>query len=440
MRGGYVLCTDPGPDPDDAKAILSLAMLDLQGELELLAVIANGGGSPDDRATLARCLLDHVGATHVPVGVGSAGKPTTAAAHEYAIDGYACTDRSRLEDGRLLLLRVLTEAPPKSITLVCISALTDFAAILRERPELVLAKVREVAIQGGMERTDGVPIAPGEPLPAHASAWRPDASANNLFDMRAAEAAYAFCLAHGLPMSVVNRKAVPMLPMQLAHSFAVSTGCPVARYLADSQFKGLEALWIRVCNGQLPARCTKRWFMSSFCGVDAARFDAERLDELDASSPIAKHLHGFVMPYDVIAVMSVLAATRESATPALIHGAHGATHRLFLSDEHMLDGRVVARLLGAVFQQVTVVTAAIDAVSEAKGGARGGGGLVRALERERAEMRGRTASALLVRLSCSAIDGFGCRAQPEAHARSTAFGSATRRYHPLPLGWHAPPF
>ena len=77
--------------------------------------------------------------------------------------------------------------------------------------------------------------------------------------MAAANAVYSFCFERGLRLTVTSRNAVPLLPMQLAKSFAERTACPVLRYLADAQFLGLAGLWKKLCQGQLPARCTKQW-------------------------------------------------------------------------------------------------------------------------------------------------------------------------------------
>ena len=95
---------------------------------------------------------------------------------------------------------------------------------------------------------------------------------------------------------MVSRNAVPMLPMQLAKSFAERTHCPVMSYLADAQFLGLEGLWQKLCVGQLPPRCTKQWYFETFCGVSKAEFEAKELDKLDASENIVSRLNGFVKP------------------------------------------------------------------------------------------------------------------------------------------------
>lgn len=138
--------------------------------------------------------------------MGSPGVSCEAHSYEYAIDGYDTVCDSSLCDGHELLLRVLREAVPQSLTFVLISSLRDFADVLAEEPALVLSRVMEVAIQGGLEWSE------------EANVWVPDSSNNNSFDQDAAAALYASCFSKGLPMSIVSRHAVPLLPMQLAKS------------------------------------------------------------------------------------------------------------------------------------------------------------------------------------------------------------------------------
>ncbi|KAG8463889.1 hypothetical protein KFE25_000057 [Diacronema lutheri] len=109
---GFVLVTDPGPDPDDIKALLVAAVLHRHGRIVLRAVIANGGQQADLRAKLARCVLDHVGVLDVPVGIGSAGSEYSAQAHEYQLEGFEEVDlaRSFAERKSCELLRYLASA------------------------------------------------------------------------------------------------------------------------------------------------------------------------------------------------------------------------------------------------------------------------------------------------------------------------------------------
>ena len=97
-------------------------------------------------------------------------------------------------------------------------------------------------------------------------------------------------------MTVTSRLAVPLLPMQLAKSFALRTKCPIMSYLAAAQSLGLIGLWQKLCEGKLPARCSKQWFFETFCGVDAAKFERRGCGAFDGSIDIAKHLNGFVKP------------------------------------------------------------------------------------------------------------------------------------------------
>ena len=100
-----VLITDPGPDPDDTKAIVVAASLHRLGTIRFAALVANGGHQAFQRAQLARCVLAHLGVSDVPVGVGSAGKPYVAQAHEYALKGFGAISSADVTDGHALLLR-----------------------------------------------------------------------------------------------------------------------------------------------------------------------------------------------------------------------------------------------------------------------------------------------------------------------------------------------
>jgi inosine-uridine nucleoside N-ribohydrolase len=228
-------------------------------------VIANGGGCARARARLARRMLDHVGANDVPVGVGSDGTEVAAQPHEYKLQGCLEVPDNTLRDGGELLLDALSRAPDQTVSVVLISSLRDFADVCARAPALVRRKVCVVAVQGG--------LVPNTTAPA---GWVPDTSVNNEFDREAAAAVYDFCFEHGLPMTVTSRHAVPVIPMQLARSFAERTDCPVMRYLADAQFLGLCCLWMRLCDDKLPARCTKQVGRGDARGAAAARRRAAR--------------------------------------------------------------------------------------------------------------------------------------------------------------------
>lgn len=147
---GIVLITDPGPDPDDVKALLILGVLHRQRKIRLHAIVTNGGQQADLRARLALCIMDWIGVRDVPIGVGSAGKAYVAEAHEYAISGFDTADISRLMQGPKLLSSVLHAAGERSLTFVAISSMRDLADLMAVEPELFLARTREVAVMGGL--------------------------------------------------------------------------------------------------------------------------------------------------------------------------------------------------------------------------------------------------------------------------------------------------
>jgi hypothetical protein len=205
-RTRVLLITDPGPDPDDIKALLLCWLLHRQRSIELVGVIANGGGQPEARARLAYTILEKLGAAgEIPVGIGSHGNPYAAQPHEFALEGCEEVLSSALLPGKELIASALHGAKHKELTVVLISSLRDFADALVEQPALVLEKVVAVGIMGGLVKDDSSP-----------SGYAPDTSVNNMFDLDAARRVYSWCFAKGIKMGVVSRFAVPMLPMQLA--------------------------------------------------------------------------------------------------------------------------------------------------------------------------------------------------------------------------------
>ncbi|KAG8467505.1 hypothetical protein KFE25_000821 [Diacronema lutheri] len=141
-------------------------------------------------------------------------------------------------------------------------------------------------------------------------------------------------------MSVVSRDAVPLLPMQLARSFAVRTESELLRYLANAQFLGLAGLWQKLCAGQLPARCDKAWYFATFCGIELAEFERRALGVLDERADILGYLNGFIKPYDVIAAMTVLSTTSGWFSPDAEVVVNGTAHLLLLGAEHAMDARL----------------------------------------------------------------------------------------------------
>lgn len=339
----FVLITDPGPDPDDVKSILILGTLHARGALKLRAVVANGGGHPEDRAVLALCLLDALGlGNEVPVGVGSAGEPREAAPHEFSLAGFDNVDRGRLYPGAWLLREAVRDAEPHSLRVVCISSLRDVFDLASDDEAAFIAAVSAVYVQGGLEWNSSE------------ADYRPDTSTNNQLDMAAAERLYALCMRCGVPLRVVSRHAVPMVPMQLARSFADrAEASSVMRYLADAQYLGLCALWGRVCRAEVPARCTREWFWETFGSPDTAAM----VTELGEHDNVRDYLSGAIKPYDVVAVMLAL-PTHEHllAGRGTAVVRNGVEHRLLMKTADLVPVAEVLALLRETYNHVLALS------------------------------------------------------------------------------------
>lgn len=131
------------------------------------------------------------------------------------------------------------------------------------------------------------------------------------------------------------------------------------RYLADAQFLGLRGLWVRLCAGGLPERCSKLWYFTTFCGVDAATFVRLGLDALGADEDIVARLDGIVKPYDVIALMTVLPQTRDLFSRDAIFEYRGCEHLLLLEPTHALTSGPVVTLLREIYCEVVLATTAV---------------------------------------------------------------------------------
>lgn len=344
-----VIVTDPGPDPDDVKSITTSAIQHKAGKIRVHGVVCNGGHQALQRAKLARALLNYLGAHDIPVAVGSAGKPYTPQPHEYAFPGVEDVQESELREGKELIRSILERAGPHSLTFLMISAMTDIAELMQEQPELVLAKVRHLSIMGGLHRTE-------QPDGEGGVVWEPDTAVNNNWDMESAQLMYSFCFERGIPMSVVSRNAVPNLPMSLARDFAArEPNNPVFGYLVNAQELGLIGLWKKLCAGNLPPRCSKQWYFSTFCGVDAATFEARSYESLEADVSIREYLNGHVKPYDVCSLLLALEDAShvgaEQLAPSPVH-LHGTTHRMYLEEGNQIPLDGVTELLRTTFLEV----------------------------------------------------------------------------------------
>ncbi|KAG8462472.1 hypothetical protein KFE25_010297 [Diacronema lutheri] len=129
-------------------------------------------------------------------------------------------------------------------------------------------------------------------------------------------------------------------------------------YLAAAQYFGLEGLWQKLCAGKLPERCSKQWYFATFCSMDADAFEEGAYDELGASADIGAHLNGFVKPYDVIALMTVLPVSKQLFPQSALFEHRGVQHLLLLEEKHAVRALPVVNLLRETYHEVVLVTTA----------------------------------------------------------------------------------
>mmetsp|Transcript_4299 Transcript_4299/g.12114 ORF Transcript_4299/g.12114 Transcript_4299/m.12114 type:complete len:367 (-) Transcript_4299:356-1456(-) len=338
-----VLVSDPGPDPDDAKGILLAAHFHMAKQVRLLGVICCGGGQSRERARLCRRILQLCyPRLKIPVAVGAQGahKPHTPAPHEYDVPGFESTTTDGMPSGTALLRKLLAEAEDNSLTVEIQAAFTDVAEAIAADRGLFRRKVCRVCAMGGLRDPQ-------------AAEWDADEAFNNELDREAANAVYRFCQSEGVSLTVVGRDAVPQLPMTQMRRIAATTQHPVMHYLSNAQDGGLIALWTRVCRKQLPARCTKEWYFTTFCGATPEEFRALEAEGGPADDvDIKEHLHGHVKPYDPMTVMAVLPPSTTAKwfdwkAGALV-GANGTMHHVFQSAELVHGEAITADLISAL--------------------------------------------------------------------------------------------
>lgn len=171
------------------------------------------------------------------------------------------------EPGGALLARCLEECEDGSVTLVLIAGLSEVAEVLRSHSRLVRAKVKSVAIMGGVELEEGLVLLDSDGY------MSPDSAANNKFDMEAASYMYRRFQELGIPLRIVTREAAYAAPVPRdLYDRIASTGHPLAVELRDRQREGIRDLWFRANleamdpgRQNLPERCDRNWFCDNFC-------------------------------------------------------------------------------------------------------------------------------------------------------------------------------
>lgn len=320
-----VIITDAGQDPDDEMALVLTRHLTELRLVKCLGVIANLRPAAE-RAQLVRGTLDILGLNQVPVGVGTDGGSSkhtdtfSATASEYTP-----TNGKRIHhDGQALMKEIYEDAGFSSITLLCISSLTDAAQFLRENETLFVQKTKSVTIQGGV-------------LPFEEGAFlEPDSAQNNVFDKEASAYFYRRCQELGIPMAVISRFAAAQCPISRSiYDRMASVGNPIGQRLKQYQEESLQHLWQRAVMPvdaperlSLPARCDKKWFLKTFC----ADIQAETVPNSQDIWPFVKTFQ----LYDPMALLVSVPSLRHRHFNAKICTVNGTQHSIFgvTAEEH----------------------------------------------------------------------------------------------------------
>lgn len=263
MKKSITMIGDFGKDLDDENALLYAVGAQLNNEVELSGVVANLVPS-DERARLARGMLDLMG-RDTPVAVGTSCNVTDKT-YGYEMDVPYLARKAPDIRGLDLLSGILDASPDRSQTLVLNSGLTDTADLIEQYPALVKAKVRRVAIMGGV-------CVVGDEVDFNGRGRMvPDQAANNMFDKDASDFTYDWLQAEGVPLTVVSKEAAYGCRFHFSfYDELAATGNPIGIKIRDRQRPALEKLW-REANaepgselrGSLPERCDRQWFVGTF--------------------------------------------------------------------------------------------------------------------------------------------------------------------------------
>lgn len=260
MSGGtpLIVFTDVGKDVDDAIALIVLACLKRMFVLNPVAVIATLSPQ-EERARLARVILDSLGLPDVPVGIGTdGGSKDSVEMHCFASE----EKQLKLLHGSVLVPRILTEAEPKSVTLLCLANTKDVSQLILKHPDLFSAKVKNVVIMGGAFYSES-----SERLEIDESAY------NNNCEPAAARMLYLECQNRGIPTTTITRSAAYDCPFAISKLNNLQLKCNhlLASEIHEANTNAILNLWKKanmpawMCGrGKLPARCDREWFCNFF--------------------------------------------------------------------------------------------------------------------------------------------------------------------------------
>ena len=308
-----IVFTDIGKDVDDVLALVVLAGLKRMFILNPLAVVATLS-PPAERARLARVVLDSLGLPDVPVAIGTDGGSKDAVELN-------CFDTEQnqlnLLHGSVLIPRILKEAEPKSVTLLCLANLKDVSELIVKHPDLFSDKIKNVVIMGGASYSEA------------SERLEPDETAyNNNCDPAAARSVYLECQRRHIPTTTLSRSAAYDCPFAISKLANLQLKCNhlLAAEIHEANTKAILTLWKKVNmpvwmpqRGGLPARCDRDWFCRFF-GVD--------IDEAGPNASDSWLQSANIYLYDALATLNCVEAYQELYFCPKGHVVDGTLHKL----------------------------------------------------------------------------------------------------------------
>ena len=309
-----IVFTDIGKDVDDVFALVVLACLKRMFILNPLAVIATLSPQ-DERARLARVVLDSLGLPDVPVCIGTdGGSQDLVEMH--------CFDNEQhllnLPYGSVLIPRILKDAEPKSVTLLCLANLKDISELMVKQPDLFSEKIKNVVIMGGASYSEA------------SERLEPDETAyNNNCDPAAARMVYLECQKLNIPTTTVSRSAAYDCPFTINNLNNLRLKCNhlLASEIYEGNSKAILTLWNKVNlpvwnpgRGRLPPRCDKDWF---------CKFFRVTIDDEEGPHATDSWLRSAtIYLYDALATLNCVEAYQELYFGPKGHVVDGTLHKL----------------------------------------------------------------------------------------------------------------
>lgn len=305
-----IVITDIGRDIDDALALVILSSLKNMCVLNPLAVITTLEPS-EDRACLARVVLDSLSMHDVPVAIGTDG-PGDISLH--CFDGVTQSQSFQFEPGSTLMARLLKDAEAKSVKLICLANMKDISSFIVKHEDLFRSKIKEVVAMGGAVYSEA------------REQIIPDSSAsNNSTDLNAARHVYAECQQNNIPTTTISRYAAYGSPLNISFLDGLKkSNHLLAVEVRDANFKALQTLWTKCSmptwlpGRGLPARCDKQWFLDFF--------HIEVDDSTICSTELLKNSSFYL--YDSLAMLSCVDAYLEIHCTPKSYLINGTLHRI----------------------------------------------------------------------------------------------------------------